>query len=452
MRSLKFLAVPLAMFAACGGDDDGAGPGDAAGVFPESGFVGRSLQVEVTGDTTSWDSSATVSFGAGVTVSKTEVVSPQALLVDVTIDATAAAGKQDVTVTEGTEAFTLAQAFELKAPFTADVAPNFQQGGFGLITLTNNDLLHPFDVTTDADGNFVNLSVANGDASVGLFVVAATAESATLSAQIDVNATTTGTITFMGLDTDGTTQITTVLDAVPVAARTPVTLTVGTPADFTVTDNGALFEITAADAGLLHMDMTTTDTQNALIPGFILLPASGKFGDFLDQHVNFFGAAALDNRVVAAGDKFYMVALEFAGNPGYQATFNASTVSLTGVTAVTDTGVNDTPAAAQAVTGPVAEFDGTLSTAADQDCFKIAVAANKKLHVFTTDENGQSDTAVAIFAAAADTDPLISSDDADLGEDVVTDAFAAAGTHFVCISTNASSATNAPYKAFAVVE
>jgi len=359
MRALACSVVALASFAACGGGD----AGDVAGVFPESGFIGRTTRVEISGDTTSWDATTTVALGAGVTVSNVEVISPSSLQADLTIDPTAAPGKQDVVITDGGDKLTLAQAFELQAPFTALAGPNFEQGGFGTVEITNLDLLHPFDLTTDAQGNLTNITVAAEAGNVQASVVAATAESATLSFALDVDATTTGKLTIM--NNDGTTTVTTVVDPIAVAARTPTPLTIGTGADFTVTPNGALFEITAADAGFLHIDMTTTDTDNAFLPGFIMLPASGKFSEALISHVNFFGAAALDNRTVAAGDKFYLIALEFAGNPGYMASFNSKSISLTGVTPVADTGDNTTPVKSQALTGVLAEFDGILTDNAD---------------------------------------------------------------------------------------
>lgn len=187
-----------------------------------------------------------------------------------------------------------------------------------------------------------------------------------------------------------------------------------------------------------------------------MLPASGKFSEQLEAHANGFGAAALDNRTVAAGDKFYLIAVEFVGNPGYQASFNARSIPITGVTAVADTGDNTTPDTAQALTGTIAEFDGVLSDNTDVDCFKIAMGANKKLHVFTTDENGTTDSVVTIFdSALASAKPIATSDDADFGEDLVTDAQAKADTRAACISTSdfvPGTASNLPYKAFVVIE
>jgi hypothetical protein len=143
------------------------------------------------------------------------------------------------------------------------------------------------------------------------------------------------------------------------------------------------------------------------------------------------------------------------------ATFNAKTISLAGVTAVTDTGAagdNSTPAKAQALTGTTAEFDGTLTDATDVDCFKVTTAVNKKIHVYTTDDNGNTDSFVQIFANATQTTlttpaPINVSDDQDYGDDMVT-ASLAAGTRAVCVSLSPalSAITNGSYKAFVVIE
>src|SRR2546428_2168925 len=63
---------------------------------PSSGAPGASLTVTVTG--TSFQAGASASFGAGVTVNSTTVVSAPQLSVALTIDASAAMGPRDVTV------------------------------------------------------------------------------------------------------------------------------------------------------------------------------------------------------------------------------------------------------------------------------------------------------------------------------------------------------------------
>ncbi len=456
MRLLRALLVTLPMIAACGGDDD---PGEVAGVFPDEGFVGRKLTVEVTGDTTSWGAGSTVNFGDGITVDSVEVISPQALQVDISIDPAATIGAHDVTVTSG-DTLTLPGAFNLISPIEVEVQL-LEQGGFGAITITNLDLLNPFDTSTDPEtGDFTGLTVASEDPNVTLSIADVSPDTVILSATADVTATTTGAITLTST-TEGVATVTRA-DPVAVTPRSPQVITVGTPANFTVAGNGSLLEITATSAGMLHIEMTTTDMMSADTPSFLLLPASGKFADTLAFHGNFTffdgGRAALDNRIVSAGDKFFIVALErgFFGSPGYAATFEARIVDLTGVTAVADTGTNDTPDAAQALTGTIAQFDGSLADAADIDCFKITTAANKKIHVFTTDENNASDTVVSIFdGSLATSTELVVSDDADFGEDVITDTLVAPISRSICVAPSSFSAegfTNAPYKAFVVIE
>jgi hypothetical protein len=200
----------------------------------------------------------------------------------------------------------------------------------------------------------------------------------------------------------------------------------------------------------------TNDPANGFLPGFVVLPASGKFSEALVNHINFGGLAALDNRIVAANDKFYLVALEFFSEAGYPATMTSGSIPLTGITAVADTGVNDAPNTAQQLTGTVARFDGVLANAADRDCFKIAMAANKRAHVYTTDENGASDTVIEVYdGALANSAVLKASDDADYGEEVQTAVLATAATRSICVKASQAAPdgfTNAPYTAIVVIE
>jgi len=462
MRLLLPLSLSLIMFtAACSSDDKGddttMGANALVDVFPNSGYVGRTMTVVLAGNDTTFDMSSTVSFGPGITVSAIKVTGPDSLEATLAIDPTAALGKVDVSVTTAGKAISLPQAFELDA--AVDVMPpdSFEQGGLGSITIENNDLLHPFDTTTDANGNFTGVTVMSSDPGVTLTVSNVTDAEITLNALIDVNATTTGAIMIQS----GTLK--SPVPAVAVAPRTAQVITPGTPANFTVAGNGSLLEVTADAAGLLNLELTSADTMSASAPGFALLPASGKWSDLIVVHENFSGdpsVAALDNRIVAAGDKFYVVSLELGifGAPGYMATMNAKTVSLAGVTTVADTGDNSTPAKAQALTGTVAEFDGTLTDKTDVDCFKVTTAANKKIHVYTTDDDGHTDSIVQIFANATQTTlttpaPINASADADYGDDIVT-ASLAAGTRAICVapSTFLQSITNGAYKAYVVIE
>jgi hypothetical protein len=468
MKLLLPISLVLAVFTgACSsndktGDDDGSGADQLVDVFPALGYVGRTMTVALSGNGTTFDSSSTVSFGASVTLSNLKVTGPDSMEATLAIDPTAAAGKVDVSVTSAGATISLPQAFEIAAAVDATAAADFQQGGLGTITVTNNDLINPFDTTQDQDtGAFTNVTVTSADPSVTLSVSNVTESEITLNAEIDVDSTTTGAITIKSG------MITSPVAAMPVTARTAQVVTPGTAANFTMAGNGSLLTVTAGAAGLLNIELSTADTMSAMSPGFVLLPASGKWSDLIVVHQNVGDVNAdfaVDNRVVAAGDKFYVVGLElgFGGAPGYMATINAKTLSLAGVTTVTDTGENSTPAVAQALTGPTAEFDGTLTDENDVDCFKIATTTNKKIHVYTTDDDGKTDSFVQIFANATQANlttpaPIKVSDDADFGDDEVTGSLTA-GTRAICVSfspsalQNGGTIANGNYKAFVFIE
>lgn len=114
MQSSAFaLAVLVLSAAGCGADES------VNGVFPSSGFLGRTLRVEVTGDNTSWGSGNGLDFGPGITVSNISVASPTTLFAEIVISDTAAPGLRDVIVT-GDGGGALNDAFKLTSPLVVD--------------------------------------------------------------------------------------------------------------------------------------------------------------------------------------------------------------------------------------------------------------------------------------------------------------------------------------------
>lgn len=424
MRVLGLLVCAMPLFAACGDDVEQS----ASGVFPSSGFLGREVRVEVNGDNTSFGAGTTVSFGAGVTVDAVEVSSPTVLFATLTIDPTAAAGFNDVTVTDGGSTLTMTGAFELRNPVEVNLLDPVPQGGFGTVLIENKDLENLFDTRTDQFGDF--LATATAGAGVTVSVVDVTEFSMTLSVVTDVDAA-SGPLTIVS---DGLTSPAGDLEITP---RTAQPLTAGTPATLTTDPAGNLFEVTAATADLLHLEIGTNDPNGN--PGFVVLPASGKFADALGGH-------AVDNRLPAAGDKYYLIVTDFGGffSPptfGYQASLLASTVSLTGVTPVADIANNNTSAVAQQLTGPIAHFQGALADTNDSDFVKITLGATDRIRVHVTDADVFTDTMVSIFEADGTT-PLVDDfgddivdHDFDFGEDVSA-ASTGAGTYFVQITAS----------------
>ena len=192
MRNLLSLALFTGVTAAiaaagCTTNNNTQAAPSANAVVPAAGFAGRQLRVQISGDNTNWTSSATVAMGDGITVGTVTVASPTDLFADITIMPDAAVGMRDVTVTAGSEKDTLMQAFEITSAVSSTSAGDFAQGSIGQVIITNHDFDTPFDLTTDANGAFVNLSVTAGTG-VTLTVTAATEYSITATATLDIDA------------------------------------------------------------------------------------------------------------------------------------------------------------------------------------------------------------------------------------------------------------------------
>ncbi len=407
---LLLVALPLAA-AACGSDD----PGDAAAVFPDTGLLGRHQQVLVSGDATSWDASTTVNFGDGVTVDGVELVGPSTLIVDLTIAPDAGEGAHDVTVTDGGDTFTLAGAYNLVNPITVDDTTPIPQGGLATFTITSHDPETPFNVATDPNtGAFTGLNVTGG-AGTTVFINDASAYEINVTVLVDVDGE-SGDLTVTS--TDGGTTVTSPGGTLAVEPRTATVLTEGTASTDTLSTT-SLFEITASEAELLTLDVTTANTDAD--PFFVLLPSSGKWADSLGGH-------STDAEVVAAGDKFYLVVLDNAGVDGYSFDLTPSVVSLNGVTPVTEAEPNDDSGTSQALSGAVSMFNGTITDENDVDFVAVTLTQDQTIRIVATSGSGSTDPEVEVI----DTDGTTSLDDVDvdLGEDFTFTA-PAAGTYFI---------------------
>src|SRR6185437_1621670 len=72
-------------------------------VNPNSQFQGGSITVNVLGEYTSWDNTTVFSFGSGVNVTGTNVITPDVAQVTVAVDQLAQLGGRAVTATTGAE-------------------------------------------------------------------------------------------------------------------------------------------------------------------------------------------------------------------------------------------------------------------------------------------------------------------------------------------------------------
>src|SRR5262249_33917215 len=112
-------------------------------VNPNTGQQGQTgLSVNLTGQFTHWvQGTTTASFGAGITVATLTVNSATTAAASLNIDPAAATGSRTVTLTTGTELFTMNTGFAVTASSitpTISISPNTgQQGQQGLpVTIT----------------------------------------------------------------------------------------------------------------------------------------------------------------------------------------------------------------------------------------------------------------------------------------------------------------------------
>jgi hypothetical protein len=84
-------------------------------VIPGKAYQGRTTDVTIAGYATSWDSTATVDFGAGVTVNSVNAASPTSLIANVTVAASATVGARDVVVHQGSTSETYKGGFQVAA-------------------------------------------------------------------------------------------------------------------------------------------------------------------------------------------------------------------------------------------------------------------------------------------------------------------------------------------------
>lgn len=113
----------LVLLAACGsGSLDQVTPGEV--------YLGRTIELAITGDGTDFSDQSKVELGAGVTVTTVHATSATELAVTAAVSTAAALGPHDVYV----DGAALADAFTVAAPATAEVAAGTARRG-GLVTV-----------------------------------------------------------------------------------------------------------------------------------------------------------------------------------------------------------------------------------------------------------------------------------------------------------------------------
>jgi len=422
---LVALALASSGSLACGGDDVAS---SISGVIPGEVFVGRSAEVLIVGNNTSWSEGVSVSFGEGVTIGDTTVASPTALMVSVTADETATLGTRDVVVTQDGEELAFAGAFELSSPVKiASVQGQIAQGSISVIKVQNLDFANPFDTTTTGDGLFtpieyVNVQVHAGNADALIqYVEPYTMEILLLT---DVTAT-AGAVDLEVLSGPvGQEQSFKLPGAFEVAAREPIALGAGEPVNGTIDEpyQTLVYAVTPSELSIVTA-YTFADSQIAS-PAFALLPASGSFAELQG-----FGPVA---RFVS-DEPHYLVYWDNTGATGYSFQIGADHNVVK--SALTQSEPNDgIPDAQEAAELPAVLQGATLSDLDDQDWIRITVTeadVGKAVHVFTFGDP-TCDTVVDVTRGNGESLGQPSSDQ-NYHEDFVSEVIDEPGDYYVKI-------------------
>jgi len=375
------LALSVSAF---GCDSDDGGDESISGVIPGELFVGRSGDVLIIGNGTSWEEGGVqVSLGAGVTVDSVTVASPTALLVKATADSAAELGVRDVTVND----LSFAGAFELNSPVQVKALQGqTAQGSIAIVKLQNLDFANPFDTTTTGDGFFTPLEYIN------IAVTAGTGSTAQISSVepyameilllTDVTAA-AGPVDLEVLSGPADQQQSFRYPAAfEIEAREATEITSGSPVTGSIDEpyQSVLFSVSAADLSIVTAS-TMADSPDAS-PAFALLPASGSFAELVTYSnvANF-----------VADDTYYLVYWDGSGLTGYSYQIGAD---LQAAIALDEQEPNQSTTKAQKPETLPAVLMGASLTDTDEDWIRVKVPAggNKTIHAFTYGDDQLTDT------------------------------------------------------------
>ena len=397
------LALALSAFAfGCSSDDSEE---SISGVIPGELFVGRTGDVLIIGDGTSWEGNVSVSMGAGITVDSVTVASPTALMVTVTADSTAELGMRDVVVGDlsFTDAFELASPIQIKA-----MQGQAAQGSIAILKIQNMDFANPFDTTTTGDGFFtpleyVNIAVTAGEASTAQISVVEP-YAMELLLLTDVNAA-AGAVDLEVLSGPADLQQSFRFPAAfEVEAREAQAITAGEAVTASVDEpfQSHLYSITAAELSVISAS-TYADSPDAS-PAFALLPPSGSFAELMVySNVSSF----------VGDDTYYLVYWDGSGMSGYS--FQIGAEMQTAI-ALSEVEPNQTTVKAQRPASLPAVLMGASLNATegdDEDWIRVRIpagAGNKVIHVFTYGDDSLTDTWIELLASNGTTSLGKSSD------------------------------------------
>jgi hypothetical protein len=394
----------------------GASDPSFAQVVPRVGLLDRELDVTVTTSEQKLDATATVDFGAGVTVSMPQVVSDSTMIVHLAVDKAAATGAHDVKLTVGGTTLTGQGAFTVAAPLeVTPVAPQTSvsaaQGSLMLATLTNLDVQTAWDP---------NAFAVNGPGQLVESFTDVTSTNASAVILVDPLAPAGSTqLTAGNTASDGSYSTSYLSDpkATTVTAATPTTITTTTPLE---TENlagvGATNFYAVSVTGPSIVNILVSPTGGTIQPAIYAYPKSGLSKDilttpFADDPI--FGPSAASNPAVAypvtgttAETDFFIVSdLDLGGGDaadyGYSVSVTVSPAPVPVAETSTAANSHDVQSTAQALTGNTVIVNGSLLATEDMDVYSFTAAVGD-VWEFTYLESSATVAAVCPAAASGD--------------------------------------------------
>lgn len=403
-----------------------AGPGAMSGpsvssVVPSAVTQGSEYDVTISGFATDWTDTAVVSFGQGVTVTRTKAASGTSLLVHVKVAPDAMADTRDVSVTQGMATVFWRNAFSVlpRVKFTAFGTAS--QMSLSVVRLEVNEPQFEFD--TSGAINAVSV-FATPDFSVEVLTVSQKVLDVLVLADADAGFA-AHDVTVISREGSFAERTFTAPAVFTVSPQQPRPLIEGVP------ENGVIdkpfqsshwvYTPAAADGGARTVVISLDSSVTTSVPRFAVVPSSGRWDDLED-----FTRSYVYSPV--PGEPVNLVVFEPTGATGV-----SYTLAVTPIQSVVEEEPNDVPQAARQLTLPGIAV-AILGSLTDADWFRISVSANdvgKKLRIRTRPGDALTDTIVELFQADGVTSVGGPSPDGTRHSDLTTAALPAAGDYFV---------------------
>jgi hypothetical protein len=422
-------------------------------IQPAGAFLARAAHVTISGYATSWTDATTVDFGAGIQVANVHAASPTALVADITVAKTAAAGPRDVTVNDKAGKTTYKQAFTIKPPATVTVQGSLAQGSIAIANIKLEDQSTPFDTTGTSNPltgqvTYTNLALT-APAGVTATIQQASANLVSYLILTDVDAAASPSdldlVSGPAGDTANDVEFP-AAGALTVTARTATPLGADAfPGTIKTAYDSALCSYTAGSSAAI-VDVAASSTVKGANPSFALLPKSGHFADLIGYFQPTSGGSSTTTLLPASGDEYYAIYWDNSGTTGaFSLGATATPPAATHATTAND----GTKAGAVAATAlPFVLTGGSLAATTSMDWVKVTVAAadaGKSLHIQTV---GDALTDVAVTVYQTDGTTPVNSTPLESGGPVDgTVPVATAGTYYVVFAAGqlAFDATHGTY-------